>query len=578
MRAAARASSSRDHPAISESEEEPGPTEADADEFKNHVANLYLRNKMSAEQTALLVRKAKKAGASGVDAMVKATGKSIDLKNAQRGLMRCLLKDSKAPEPYWAEIPCSMEAGSKVKKMVMLPFLLMHEMLAAFVPKMNVAEISEFEDFGMEAKRRQFCADNGIPMEMMIPIGLHGDGVPHQKHRTVEVFSWNICSQPMWERYLFTCLEKIFLCGCGCSGRCSIDAIFEIFVWSLRMALIGMWPSCRHDRTEWSASDKSRKRKTGNLGFYAALFQVRGDWAWYKQVFSFKGWAATSICWRCWANRSDLPFDDFTKKALWRQRRHMTLDVLMKRLRSEGSQPSALFGAPGFLLEYITIDVLHAFDLGVSLNALGNLFWSTLGILFKGPTIASRVALLWERLKRYYREYKPPNKLQKLTVEMIKQDKKGPKLRAKGGECRGVIAFGVELAQEMDETLNSTWSKTLLGCFSALLDCYQCMGHRPFESSVCADSCRRFLMLYKSMRNNASDERLWKVSPKFHMVQELCEYMTEEIGNPSNFWAYRDESFVGFIAEVGMSRGGRNNAETTPGRVMKRYRALCTDK
>ena len=109
MRAAARASSSRDQPAISESEEEPGPTEADADEFKNHVANLYLRNKMSAEQTALLVRKAKKAGASGVDAMVKSTGKSLDLKNAQRGLMRCLLKDSNAPEPYWAEIPCAMD-------------------------------------------------------------------------------------------------------------------------------------------------------------------------------------------------------------------------------------------------------------------------------------------------------------------------------------------------------------------------------------------------------------------------------------------------------------------------------------
>ena len=104
---------------------------------------------MSAEQTALLVRKAKKAGASGVDAMVKSTGKSIDLKNAQRGLMRCLLKDSNAPEPYWAEIPCAMEAGSTVKKMVMLPFLLMHEMLAAFVPKLNDAEISEFEDFGM---------------------------------------------------------------------------------------------------------------------------------------------------------------------------------------------------------------------------------------------------------------------------------------------------------------------------------------------------------------------------------------------------------------------------------------------
>jgi hypothetical protein len=42
---------------------------------------------MSAEQTALLVRKAKKAGASGVDAMMKSTGKLLDLNNAHRRLM-----------------------------------------------------------------------------------------------------------------------------------------------------------------------------------------------------------------------------------------------------------------------------------------------------------------------------------------------------------------------------------------------------------------------------------------------------------------------------------------------------------
>ncbi len=160
---------------------------------------------------------------------------------------------------------------------------------------------------------------------------------------------------------------------------------------------------------------------------------------------------------------------------------------------------------------------------------------------------------------------------------MIKQYEKGPELRAKGGECRGLIAFGVELSQEMDGKLKSTWSKSLHGSFSALLDGYQCMGHRPFDPSVCADSCRRFLMLYKSLRENAKDAWAWLAKPKFHMVQELCEYMTEEIGNPSNFWAYRDESFVGFIAEVGMSRGGKNNADTTPCRVVKRYRALCTD-
>jgi hypothetical protein len=144
-----------------------------------------------------------------------------------------------------------------------------------------------------------------------------------------------------------------------------------------------------------------------------------------------------------------------------------TLVVWMKRLRGEGSQPSARFGAPGFLLEYIPTDVLHAFDLAVSLNALGTLRWCSLGVLFRASAIAARLALLSETVKRYYREFKPPNKLQNLTVEMIRQYKEGPKRRAKGGECRGLIAFCFELSCEMDAELKFRWSKTLLACFSA---------------------------------------------------------------------------------------------------------------
>ena len=57
--------------------EEDAKTDADDDggeEFHDHVAKLYLRNKMSADQTAKLVQKAHKAGARGMDEMKKSPG------------------------------------------------------------------------------------------------------------------------------------------------------------------------------------------------------------------------------------------------------------------------------------------------------------------------------------------------------------------------------------------------------------------------------------------------------------------------------------------------------------------------
>ena len=41
------------------------------------------------------------------------------------------------------------------------------------------------------------------------------------------------------------------------------------------------------------------------------------------------------------------------------------------------------------------------------------------------------------------------------------------------------------------------------------------------------------------------------------------------------FWAYKDEDFVGFIAELAESRGGGHNVLTTPTRTQQRYKALC---
>ena len=511
------------------------------EEFHDHVANLYLRNKMSAEQTGRLVRKANAAGAQGVESLTASTGKRSDLKNAQRGLMRNLIKKSEMPEPYWEEIPVAKEPGSKEMKMVWLPFLLIHEVIRIFMKRVDVSEMAEFEDLTMEKKRKILCEAWGADLESFIPIGFHMDGVPHQKNRTVEVISWNCCANPMWERFLFGCCEKAYLCGCGCFGRHTIDAILEVYVWSLRVLELGFYPECRRDGSPWRKSDKYRMRLKGELGFSGGLFQIRGDWACYKQIFGFKGWASESICWKCWANKSTMPYTDFKKSAKWRKKRHKNLKELIKRLDEEGATVSPLFGVNGMEIGYITIDVLHALDLGATKDAIGNLMWECLGTICKGRSRKDQVGELWKKMKNYYKIYKPPSQIQKLTEEMIKCDKKPPKLRTKGGETRGLVAFALELAVELDEHLDTPWSRTVLGCFNGLMEIYLAISFSnkdekgQFDSSTLQSGCQKFLDMYKSLGGKATKDWQWKTKPKFHMVQELCEYMADEIGNPAFF-------------------------------------------
>ena len=65
----------------------------DADEFRKNVTNMYLRNKLSAKDTAMLVSSAHANGCEQLDDLGN-VGKSGD-KKTQRNLMRKLIKTTK---------------------------------------------------------------------------------------------------------------------------------------------------------------------------------------------------------------------------------------------------------------------------------------------------------------------------------------------------------------------------------------------------------------------------------------------------------------------------------------------------
>ena len=121
----------------------------------------------------------------------------------------------------------------------------------------------------------------------------------------------------------------------------------------------------RHDGSAWLKSDKGRESNKGSFGFFAGLMQLRGDWPFFKSVFGFAGWAGNEVCWRCKANKSNLPYHDCSANAKWRKHRY-TDASFRAAMAAAGVAASVIFGIPGFSMSKVAIDVLHAMD-----------FWAT---------------------------------------------------------------------------------------------------------------------------------------------------------------------------------------------------------
>ena len=541
-------------------------------EFREDVGRLFLRGRLSGKDTQQLAASSSRAGACGVSGIAKAGKSGALLGNLSRDIMRNLLKDCSLPEPYMASIPTHDPKTGRNRVLVEMPFMLPHELLAsacAADPR-KLAAISESPP-AISKLVANFGRALGIGTAGLVPIGFHGDGVPHQKHKTVQVLSWNFLAANDSSRLLFFTIAKEFQCKCGCLGRCTLDAAVRVFVWSMKCLATGNWPVGRHTGDPWAASDKYRTDLAGPLGLRAALLQARGDWAWLKELFSFPSWSSHQICWKCSADRGGVcDYTDFTESAVWRRHR-LTPEAFFAKQRSQRIERSPLFECPGFSLSMVVIDCLHACDLGVTPLALGNLMWEILPSL--GRTRKDQVSALWQQVRGYYKRSPQSSQIQALTLEMLRQPNKGPKLRTKGAETRGLVKFGCELAIEYNDLVKSDRSHALMSCMARLLDFYELISQTPYQPQAAARASRRFCVLYKSL-GGLDDERLWAIKPKHHMMQELAEYMAPDLQmSPADFWSYRDEDFVGWIASFAASKGGAVNPASSGLRTIQRWRA-----
>ena len=422
-----------------------------------------------------------------------------------------------------------------------------------------------------------------VPPDTLV-LGLHADGVTYTTGlraggtRSCIVGSVNVVSGQdkaiRGQRHLLFILGKKKLCDCGCAGFHSFNAIFAVLAWSMEILRDGRSPTCRHDGSAWSALDQKFRMPNGVPLPRAALLQVRGDWEWVVLCFRVRAIGSDRFCWMCEATKQD--FMDFRQDAPHRGTL-LSHEAYIAGLVREHQEPSQIFRCPGFLLDYIAVDSMHAADLGTFQDALGSIFW--IEITHKRWYRNSRQGL--DSLNAMLKDYYDANQHLKLsplslTKSQVRSSDPGyPSLKSKAAQCRHVAAFGLILAQthkhgsatrpayefRAHSRLAGRTAEhldLLVSMFQGMVAYHDACSAQPFSVDSCKAAMYQYLQSLDGLR------RLWRtgldatahcglpfwVRPKAHLLQHLVEEKIVHWGSPMSFWCYGDESFVGSIKKT----------------------------
>jgi hypothetical protein len=530
--------------------------------LRHNLADLYLSNEISALRASTLISDAAAAHASNVADLVS---DGRNKKNLARDLTRKLMKGSHWPKPYLALIPIWSKALSK-QVMAEMEIWLPHEIVQAVSDFNYIEDLVTTDNIDDADRARLASIKRKLGVEQLLGLGLWLDGCPCNWDRTqsLETITMNF-------PFLMDNKFRIPICGIEkgfvAKGE-TFDCILEIIAWSLTLLGEKQWPTCRHDGSPWNLSDGWRSKKS-SLDVRAVLMEVRGDWDMFKKIFRFPQHnEVKGICFKCTAKPADIRRP--SSEATWRnEENRLTIWSLIQRMLDQGLKPSPLLGAPFVSIDTFRIDWLHAVDLGVLPDFLGNLFHYIVEHKLVGDNRKQKVGILYALIVEFYKSHpEVESRLDNLTPEMIRSKAVAPKLRAKAAEARGLVEFAVGICKKfLDEEVPFEQALKMAAHHMAL--CYSCLTEKSiFSEDLLRENCRRFCLLYVAL-SDASENPIFRVKPKMHMFQELCEM--GGASRPVLHWTYRDEDFGGFVAKLARRRGGKHSVAAQSRAILRRF-------
>ena len=496
--------------------------------------------------------------------------------NVLRDFQRAMKKWTHMPELYQATVPMWDKAANKPVS-GNLWFLLPHELLPLLV-KDNLHAWTVFDDSIRELRHvvEQWRHTNipGDDTNDLVAMSLWGDGAPFNTRDSLNLFLWSALTGDNQNRFWITACTKSSTCACGCHGRHTFDAIWEVVAWSFRSLLSGTYPGKRHDDTDFGSlhGDRKRSKNSGKkLGVRGCCVQVRGDWSWHKQNADLQDWVQSTrtekpVCWVCPANCCSFPYWDASLHANWRSQPRTTHATFITNRLATNSYVSGMFSIPGFLLDYFGIDFMHCGDLGVTQYFLGAVFFTLFlelgGMVSRWQEACGKLLTLIKMFARHLGMDAPINHL---TLTMLRSDKGKCRFKGKASECRYLVPIVLAILK-VAFPAETAAAKLRLECAEQLAALYRAvMDWDATTTRRAAEASRKFVIKYCELHDLGAG--IWHITPKFHLLIHCIERLNTE-GSLKRSWCYADEQAIGKAVQI----APKGHPSTVHRTLMEKYR------
>ena len=493
--------------------------------------------------------------------------------NCHRDLVRKVAPNLVAPTSYEVQIPMkirSKESGEMQAVVQSFNLLLASDWFSCYdsaglAPKVFGDEATCAEFWQKHSADDPKFLDNPYFEDAnnkkgAVPLMLFGDGAQHGEYDSVV----GIGMRSLLTREHIT--NSMFLIAALPKSATAKDAIFaqdswkeiwKVIVWDFTFLGLGVHPTVDHTGKQWPANSE-RGRKAGKplcpkSKIHGVIWVIAGDYEFMENEYGLRHHSSNSPCPWCDCNRSDVPFNDFSLTALWRDAIRTTVQH-----RSDPITKHLVLEIPGVVFEMFHLDVLHCLDLGVAVHVYGNLFWDLRSDQIPGNR-AKALADLNKDIQHFYKLLKIPagKWIPYLSYNHFHtQSHSYPELRhVKAARVRAFAPVAVKLAEKYQTDARHTKHRLQLCIWLDRL--YQCINKPDVRMdsntlSVFKKSIDNLLAHYQFLANwsmnTPGKEFRYSLVTKHHYSQHF--YEQARFLAPRMTWTYPGESFMGLLGAL----------------------------
>lgn len=501
--------------------------------------------------------------------------------NCQRELQQLLHSQlHRMPEPCMIKVPLASDKNRAGVLVVEQPYLPLHRVFAhvhqnfpeQFAQMFGTGQLQAFwaevsaqdPNFVQWAQKLEYKN-----MARCVPFALHGDGVPVFKHKSLEVLSANALlgtgSSKQVKVLLFVYWAHLraktpWTRRRPLPAQQHVDTEESLWVavrWDLEALFSGVHPGTDWCGRPWPVHSTEAQAAGSPLAghFWGLPWVLKGDLEHLSKVLGLESTNANSPCVWCRANRSSMPWTDFSQGAQWKQ-------TLWERAAWKEAHPHVhpVFRVLELSIHSVHVDILHTISLGVAQHCTGNALYLLCFHVLRGSR-AQALQTVWDMVQDFYSSHHVTTRIRKLCYSMFLPEQRSPHahypcLTTKAKETE-YLSLAVHWIWEQFRDVHSAHDDSVSVVMHSLVTIFElcrCPSGRLFlepvqiqELRACTDT---LLLHYTALGNHAAQQGQfrWNVVPKFHMAWHLA--WQSQYLHPHASACFLDESFVGVVKKV----------------------------